>query len=352
MQVEKSFGTGYKQSAVESSTTESANSDMEDDTFVQWVADNVNHNEVTLTGKGTFHGMGVISASTFQMIKDVPVQRLSERKKTSDFVKKRGIPIVQYPGKSRDGLLKLKMQPIEQLTLLSTPSYPPEVNYTLLWRYSWFFRQSNRNWSGFMQNITQGSSTQRKDQISFAPIIDLNPSDENCIYSTLLYICDQANKLRVEVPSVTFDQPLCQKSVGIIEEAKLEIVCRLGGFHMMMSFLGSIGNLMKGSSIEDLLIEVYAENTVSHIMSGKAVSRALRAHFLTEAVLVSLLFEHVFDDNKIESQHFNEHVTEALHHDDTGNKDTFLETKLCRYVSDKLENLKITLSGESWTAKL
>ena len=237
MKVEKSFGTKwlinhlqrlgfsisydevtlYKQSAFENSTTESANSDMEDDTFVQWVADNVDHNKVTLTGKGIFHGMGVISASTFQMIKDVPVQRLSERRKTSDFVKKRGIPIVQYPEKSRDGLLKLKMQPIKQVTLLSTLSYPPEVNYTLLWHYSWCFRQSNCNWSGFMRSITQGSGTQRKDQISFAPIIDLNPSDENCVYSTLLYICDQANKLRVEVPSVTFDQPLWQKSVSIIE---------------------------------------------------------------------------------------------------------------------------------------
>ena len=53
---------------------------------------------------------------------------------------------------------------------------------------------------------------------------------------------------------------------------------------MIMSFLGSIGNLMKGSVIEDLLIEVHAENTVNHTVSGKVFSRALCAHFLTEAV--------------------------------------------------------------------
>ena len=58
-----------------------------------------------------------------------------------------------------------------------------------------------------------------------------------------------------------------------------------------MSFLGSIGNLMKGSGLEDLFAEVYAEHTVSHIMSGKAVSRALRAHFFTETALISLLLE-------------------------------------------------------------
>ena len=32
-----------------------------DGSFCQWVADNVDHNQVTLTGKGTFHGMSFLS---------------------------------------------------------------------------------------------------------------------------------------------------------------------------------------------------------------------------------------------------------------------------------------------------
>ena len=120
------------------------------------------------------------------MINDVPVQLLAERRKTGDFVKKRGVPIVQCPGHSRNGLPKLTMQPIETLILAS--QYPPELKYTSLWHYSWYFGVNSCNWSGFMQTITQGSSPQRKDQVSFSPVIDLNPSDENCIYSTLLYL--------------------------------------------------------------------------------------------------------------------------------------------------------------------
>ena len=178
------------------------------------------------------------------------------------------------------------------------------------------------------RNITQGCSAQRKDQISFLPIIDLNPSDEDCIYSTLLYICDHANKLRVEVPSVTFDQPLWQKSVGIIAEGNLKIVCRLGGFHMMMSFLGSIQNLMKGSGIENLLIEVYAENTVNHIMSGKAVSGALRA-FPHGSSIGNTSSEQVFDNDMIETTRFKEQLPEALQNSDIANKEAFLETELC-----------------------
>ena len=80
--------TWYKQSAVRSSTTESSNPDMEDKAFVQWVADNVDHNHVTLTSKGTCHEMFLISVSPLQMVKDVLVQCLTERRIASDFVKK------------------------------------------------------------------------------------------------------------------------------------------------------------------------------------------------------------------------------------------------------------------------
>ena len=69
---------------------------------------------------------------------------------------------------------------------------------------------------------------------------------------------------------------------------------------------------MKGSGIEDLLIEVYAENTVNHVMSGKAVSRDLCSHFLTEAVLVTLLLEQVFDNNIIETKRLEGQLTDAF----------------------------------------
>ena len=38
-----------------------------------------------------------------------------------------------------------------------------------------------------------------------------------------------------------------------------------------MSFLGSIGHIMKGSRMQEVLELIYADNTVSHMLSGKAV---------------------------------------------------------------------------------
>ena len=119
----------------------------------------------------------------------------------------------------------------------------------------------------------------------------MNPNDEHCIYSTLIFITEQAKQLNVQVPCVTFDQPLWLKATSIIAESKLNIVARLGEFHTTMSFLGAIGKLIKGSGLEELLSEVYAENSVIHMISGKAVSPSLRGHLLVESSLISILLE-------------------------------------------------------------
>ena len=79
-------------------------------------------------------------------------------------------------------------------------------------------------------------------------ILDLKPTDLSCIYTTLLFVRDQAKKLNT-VPSVTFDQPLYIKAVDICIAENLCMVCRLGGFHTLMNFLGAVGPVMKGSGL-------------------------------------------------------------------------------------------------------
>ena len=143
---------------------------------------------------------------------------------------------------------------------------------------------------GFMQHIfSDNQNSTPKSEVLFLPIIDLNPSDETCIYSTLVYIEHQARKLNIPTSCITFDQPLWLKAVEIITAKSMNIVCRLGGFHTMMSFFGSIGSMMKGFGLEEALENVYGSNVVTHMISGKAISRALHGHFLVEAVLMNKL---------------------------------------------------------------
>ena len=80
----------------------------------------------------------------------------------------------------------------------------------------------------------------------------------------------EAARLGIPTPCINFDQPLWQKATGMIKIENLIVVCRLGGFHTLMSFMGSIENMMAGSGLKELLEEIYAENTVPPLLSGKA----------------------------------------------------------------------------------
>ena len=57
----------------------------------------------------------------------------------------------------------------------------------------------------------------------------------------------------------------------------------------MMSFLGAIGNIMRGSGIEDIFGLIYSSNTIEHILSSKACACAVRGHFIIHATLTDLL---------------------------------------------------------------
>ena len=98
-------------------------------------------------------------------------------------------------------------------------------------------------------------------------MINLDQCDPLCIYSTLRFVVSQARFYNV-TPVLPFDQPFYRKSLTIIQSHPngtelYQIVLCLGGFHMQMSFLGSIGHLMAGSGLQELLEVVYARNTCS-----------------------------------------------------------------------------------------
>ena len=143
-----------------------------------------------------------------------------------------------------------------------------------------------------MQNISKGEYP-GQSKITYLPIIDLNPTKEKCIYSTLLFIQEQAKILNIVTPCITFDQPLRLKTVEITKSKSMNVVCRLGGFHLLMSFLGSIGKVMECSGISELFQVVYSSATAVHMMSGKAYARALRAHFLVQSALELIIFQFI-----------------------------------------------------------
>lgn len=294
--------TRFKQSVTENENATDIISTYMPGSFSQWSADNVDHNVRTLDGKDTLHAMGIVCSTTnkdgpthLANMRPVPRQKIQ---KVGSLIKNKGISVTLYVPPEESGLSKLFFKDLSNLKIHLAKTREHD-DYNLIWNASIFFRECERpGWSGFMSNVSTGNYP-GPSTVSLLPIIDLNPSDLSCIYSTLNFVIDQAEQLNMETPVLTFDQPLWLKATEIVSAKSLKVVLVLGGFHLMMSYLGSIGTLMKGSGLSEALQTSYGRNAVEHMMSGKAVSRALRGHFLASSALTTKLLKPIFPTNYV-----------------------------------------------------
>jgi len=110
-------------------------------------------------------------------------------------------------------------------------------------------------------------------------------------FNIVIYRETSRVQLNIQTAGVTFDQSLWLKAVDIVQSNNMNVVCRLGGFHVIMSFLGSIGRIMAGSGMIEAMQSCYGPIAVSHMVTYKAVARAIRAHYLIYSALSLLLIE-------------------------------------------------------------
>ena len=325
--------------------------------YTQLVADNVDHNICTIDGQGTFHGMGVIAIGTQkthnqQQKESGQIRRIESILKSKEITSKKQFPITWYEGSNIFGLSKLAFKPLIQLYFPTTFSSSLEI----LWHSSLLFGTDDKrpNWSRFMQEHSSDEHPPDSKTLML-PIINLNPSDDNCIYSTLLFIHNQAKILNIETPAVTFDQALWIKAIEIVTAKNMNIVVRLGGFYMLMNFVGSIGYLMDGSGLYRLMETIYAKTTVPHIMPEKAIARASRSHFIVDSALTILLLEKSipFNNNTDSTACMNDlkNLYEKLIEKEVSIEQVN-ESPVIINIQYDLENLKRELSVKSRTAKL
>ena len=111
------------------------------------------------------------------------------------------------------------------------------------------------------------------------------------------------------VPCVTYDQPLWLKATKIIQEEGLPIVCRLG-FHTLVSFLGSMGTMMKNNGLAESFETAYGLPSVHQMSAGKAVLQALRGQFWVDEVLMMKLLRHLFPTDYSYFQKVDELLTD------------------------------------------
>ena len=69
----------------------------------------------------------------------------------------------------------------------------------------------------------------------------------------------------------------------------MKVVCWLGGFHLLISFLESIRKVMENCNFK-LFQVVYSSTAVVHMLLGNTCVAALGAHFLGQFALDLLFF--------------------------------------------------------------
>ena len=271
--------------------------------YFQFAFDNADVNIRTLTGHGTFHSLGGIRFTTPAPTQNEQlIKREIEPPKSALTAERGSMPISWYQKSSSPGLRTIEVRRLRSTSIEAILIAKEAVALdSLCCAAMWAGMSSPPSWNGFMRKIYNAREGNfLRTQIDALPFVNLNPGDPSSIYTALLYAETQCRLNNQKSCLVTFDQPLYAKASEIVASAtgtELETVTvRLGGFHLLMSFLGCIGFFMAGSGIGELWQEVYAKVSVSHMLTGHAYSRAIRAHLLTERALVTTILDYHTND--------------------------------------------------------
>ena len=100
-----------------------------------------------------------------------------------------------------------------------------------------------------MKNVPN-SNEKSPSSIVYQPIIDSNPNDYSTI-NTALFRCIQLEKPNYAV--ITFDLPIWLKAVDLTLSQRIPIIPRLGGFHLLKSYLANYGIILVDSGFHGII---------------------------------------------------------------------------------------------------
>ena len=162
--------------------------------FVQYVADNVDHNIRTLDANDTFLGIGIIASVTPGTEHNQFVPRAQVN---PDDISMTGRIQIQHQGSVTQAI------EIMYNNIVTKKARDPTANLDILWKTLLLFGLSRPAWSGMMQLSHRGIHP-GQSSVTFLPMIDMSSSNPTCILSTLKFASEHARRYSV-TPIVTFD---------------------------------------------------------------------------------------------------------------------------------------------------
>ncbi|MES9884700.1 MAG: hypothetical protein ABW185_27970 [Sedimenticola sp.] len=133
-------------------------------------------------------------------------------------------------------------------------------------------------WSGYMNHLAREDGfVSKATRYLYGPLIDSTPSHPDTVLTSLLYIEEFMKSHGQLYVHLVADLQLFKVAMQIKWSNPTRwkyLLVRPGGMHTLMSFIGCIGTLMKGTGLEEILCSAY--KGVNSMLNGKAWPKALR----------------------------------------------------------------------------
>ena len=111
----------------------------------------------------------------------------------------------------------------------------------------------------------------------YTPLTDMKPSDPDTILTATVEAQRMTQITNQSITIFTVDQQLYRITVNVLwayPEQFQNFTPRLGGMHMLMSFVGAVGTLMNNTGLEELMNSAFGG--VLKMLSGKKYPQNLR----------------------------------------------------------------------------
>ena len=117
--------------------------------------------------------------------------------------------------------------------------------------------------SGYNTKLARESGQSALDETTclYTPLIDLPPAERSTIYTATLEAQKKTEETGQQYTILTFDQQLYKILIDLkwtYPKAFENVIARLGGMHLLMSFLGCIGSLMSNTGLDELMRAAFA----------------------------------------------------------------------------------------------
>ncbi|GBM25279.1 hypothetical protein AVEN_45913-1 [Araneus ventricosus] len=204
-----------------------------------------------------------------------------------------------------------------------------------------------------MELLTQHEEHE-KSCVMYLLLTNSLANDYHTIYTTLLYFLKDSLKYGHNTCVITFDQPFYIKAKELVASSDennegSKIVVRVGGFHMCMTFLGTIGFIMAGRGLKEVLSTIYASHSVDKMLSDHAYSGAVRCHTLLLIAPSKIIFSEM--NLPSEEQQFMDANLNDLH-DAKHSFSTVEDLRILNDVKRKYQNKCFQLKERGPTSKL